>query len=58
MKSFMLIFIVVQWFINNIIVINIHSSGVARNFERGFPNDRAGGLGGTAPQKKWGVRGA
>ena len=24
-------------------------SGVARNFERGFPNDRAGGLGGTGP---------
>ena len=33
------------------------SSGVARNFERGFPNDRAGGLGGAAPQKKRGVRG-
>ena len=26
------------------------SSGVARNFERGFPNDRAGGLGGAAPR--------
>ena len=29
-------------------------SGIARNFERGFPNDRAGGLGGAAPQKKKG----
>ena len=32
-------------------------SGVARNFERGFPNDRAGGLGGAVPQKKWGLGG-
>ena len=31
MKSFMLIFIVVQWFINNIIVLNIHSYSVRNN---------------------------
>ena len=31
-------------------------SGVARNFERGFPNDRAGGLG-AQPPEKMGVRG-
>ena len=30
-------------------------SGVARNFERGFPNDRAGDLGGTAPPKNEGL---
>ena len=26
--------------------LHTHYSGVARNFERGVPNDRAGGLGG------------
>ena len=29
-----------------------HFSGVARNFERGFPNDRAGGLGHDASYHK------
>ena len=29
-------------------------SGVARNFERGFPNDRAGGLGPQPPRKNGG----
>ena len=31
-------------------------SGVARNFERGFPNDRAGGWG-RSPPEKWGLGG-
>ena len=32
-------------------------SGVARNFERGFPNDRAGGVGAQPPRKNGGLGG-
>ena len=38
-------------------MVPIVSSGVARNFERGFPNDRAGGLGAQPPRKKGGLGG-
>ena len=37
-------------------LVPLASSGVARNFERGFPNDRVGGLGAQPPQER-GVRG-
>ena len=37
--------------------VGLTCSGVARNFERGFPNDRAGGLGVQPPRKNGGLGG-